>query len=594
MKNRAKIIDAIGLKLLDKLLLPVFREFPFFVLFLVGISVMPIRFIPSHLHYFYWERIYNFFILDFPRAGVIAYAFTLWVYYTRSKLIKIGGYVLASILFTVCIFLHLVFNKTLQPDIITLIAETNSNESSEFISTFLCTKGGALTVFFLLLYIGIIIVLEKYKERIWQGIQLFRYKIGLNVLVVAFLICGIFQLKFYREITSVETIDDLPVDYGGYDSFTSLFYSLYSIRLVHLEMKHAVVVTKSIPVKTQVSDKDTLNLVYVIGESYIRSHSQLYGYGLPTTPYLSEENKKGNLFVFDNVVSPFNQTSLTMKNTFCCNSLRNHEKWSDYPYFPAIFKKAGYQVYFWDVQKDDSIQALFEFSLNSFVYNKELMQEAYTQVSKNHFQYDNQAVVDFAKETRLSASHNLVIFHLMGQHMDPGKRYPHTKEFEKFTSRDIRVNKPYLTDSKRQFIAEYDNATRYNDYVLKHIIDLFRDKNTVLVYFSDHGEEVYDYRDSYGRVDFDNQHIKEGVKCQYEVPFMIWCSNPFMEKNPQIIHDIKRALHRPFKTDEICQILFHLAQLKTAYYRKKQDLLSPDYLPYERVLDNGINYDRVR
>ena len=204
------------------------------------------------------------------------------------------------------------------------------------------------------------------------------------------------------------------------------------------------------------------------------------------------------------------------------------------------------------------------------------------------------AVVDFAKETRLSASHNLVIFHLMGQHMDPGKRYPHTKEFEKFTSRDIRGDKPYLTDSKRQFIAEYDNATRYNDYVLKHIIDLFRDKNTVLVYFSDHGEEVYDYRDSYGRVDFDNQHIKEGVKYQYEVPFMIWCSNPFMEKNPQIIHDIKRALHRPFKTDEICQILFHLAQLKTAYYRKKQDLLSPDYLPYERVLGNGINYDRVR
>lgn len=582
------------LRLLDRFMLPIISEFPFFVLFLLSISIMPIRFIPSHLHAFYMERIYNFLVLDFPRAGVITYVFTLLVYFTHSKLIKIVSYALATLLFTTCIFLHLVFHKTLQPDIITLIAETNVNESSEFLSSFLFTKGGILTLFVVFFYISVIIFSERRKTFIMKKLHHFGHRVCWGFLTFCFVICGTFQLKFYEEITSVNTIDDLPVDYGCYDSVTSLFYSLYSIRLVNLEMKHAVGMTKSVRQNVQVSDKDTLNVVYVIGESYIRSHSQLYGYELPTTPFLSNERQNGNLFVFDNVVSPFNQTSLTMKNTFCCNSLRHHEKWSDYPYFPAIFKKAGYQVYFWDVQKDDSVQALFEFSLNSFVYNKELMKESYTQVSKHHFQYDDQAVLDFQREAKLSANCNLVIFHLMGQHMDPSKRYPHTSLFEHFTSHDIKLDRPYLTEAKKQFIAEYDNATRYNDYVLKHIIDLFRHKNTVLLYFADHGEEVYDYRDSYGRVDLDSKQIGEGVKCQYEIPFMIWCSNLFIRNNPQIITDIKAALHRPFKTDEICQVLFHLSHLKTDYYKENQDLLSPDCLPYERVLDNGVNYDRVR
>ena len=59
-------------------------------------------------------------------------------------------------------------------------------------------------------------------------------------------------------------------------------------------------------------------------------------------------------------------------------------------------------------------------------------------------------------------------------------------------------------------IPHYRNAkknpniyTLYNDYVLKNIIDLFRDKNTVVLYFSDHGEEIYDYRD-FNDLEFDS------------------------------------------------------------------------------------------
>ena len=373
---------------------------------------------------------------------------------------------------------------------------------------------------------------------------------------------------------------------------SALFLSLFSIHLVNQEMKHAGAVTLAAHVAPQVSGADSLNVIYVIGESYIKSHAHLYGYSLPTTPHLDEERRRGNLFVFDDVVAPFNKTSEVMKNTLCCNSLRNGEKWSDSPYFPALFKKAGYEVFFWDNQKDDNFQALFEFSLQSFMYDKQLSEASYTQVSEHNFPYDGQLVDDFARKSRHRKSRQLVLLHLIGQHVMASARYPHEKPFERFTAKDIKLDKPYLDDGKRQLIAEYDNATLYNDHVLKQIIDLYRNENTVILYFSDHGEEVYDYRDSFGRVEFDPQKQPEGVHFQYDVPFMVWCSDKYMERNPGIVRDIRQSLHKPFRTDDICQVVFHLAKLKTSYYRPGYDLLNTGYEEYRRTVGDGIRYDK--
>ena len=145
-------------------------------------------------------------------------------------------------------------------------------------------------------------------------------------------------------------------------------------------------------------------------------------------------------------------------------------------------------------------------------------------------------------------------------------------------------------------IPHYRNAkknpniyTLYNDYVLKNIIDLFRDKNTVVLYFSDHGEEIYDYRDSYGRVVFDDNMKNLGYKYQYEVPFMIWCSDKYKKKYPAIINNIKKALHRSCRTDEICNVVFHISQLNTPYYRDKYDLLSPSFVPLDSVSQSMYN-----
>ena len=50
-------------------------------------------------------------------------------------------------------------------------------------------------------------------------------------------------------------------------------------------------------------------------------------------------------------------------------------------------------------------------------------------------------------------------------------------------------------------MAHYDNATRWNDEVVDRILSNFANEDAVVVYFSDHGEEVYDGSISlYGRI----------------------------------------------------------------------------------------------
>lgn len=412
-----------------------------------------------------------------------------------------------------------------------------------------------------------------------------------RVFLCAYIMIGLVQFRFYRGIVVADNIETTNwVGLDARDSVSALFFSLFSVLHINQQVERAVMLSLETTVPPQTFDSDSLNVVYVIGESYIKSHSHLYGYSLPTTPYLDEEQRKGNLFVFDDVIAPSTFTSIVMKNVLCCNSLRDNENWWDSPYFPTLFKKAGYEVFSWDNQLVAGSQEFYNFTLQSFMYNKRLSEVSYTQVSDTIFPYDGQLVEDYSRKSKHSKSHQLVMFHLYGQHMYAVYRYPHVKQFDKFTAKDIKPDKPYLNDTKRQIIAEYDNATLYNDYVLKQIIDLYRDKNSVLIYFSDHGEEVYDYRDFYGRGGFDKEKVSEGLHCQYDVPFMIWCSDEYMRRNPDIVMNIRRSLHKPFRTDDICQVVFHLAKLKTNYYRPKYDLLHPEYEEYKRSV-NGFKYD---
>ena len=304
------------------------------------------------------------------------------------------------------------------------------------------------------------------------------------------------------------------------------------------------------------------------------------------------QQEKGNLFAFTNAVSPSNSTTVAEKNTFSCNVMAQNQMWYESPIFPTLFKRAGYDVYFWDIQRDFATNAVFTFSVNSFLFDEEISKLSYTEVNEKTFKFDGELVQDLFSESRDKSRRNLYILHFLGQHVSAEDRFPHTKEFVKFTRNDIKSEAPFLTEAMKDEIAMYDNATYYNDWVVGEIMERFADKNAVMVYLSDHGEEIYDYRPSKGRNA--NPMTSDVLKYQFEVPFVIWCSDQYKSNHPEIISEIRSALDKPFTTDLVSQILFRLSGIKTTYYNSENDVLSRDYVSKKRIVGDKFDFDKIR
>ena len=182
---------------------------------------------------------------------------------------------------------------------------------------------------------------------------------------------------------------------------------------------------------------------------------------------------------------------------------------------------------------------------------------------------------------------------MLGQHIGFQYRYP--KAYTHFTADSIRFRKEsWLTDEMREDIVHYDNATRYNDDVMKQIISLYNQENTVIIYLSDHGEEVFDYRDNLGRDDWSmGSDPRQVLRWQYMVPFIVWCSDKYAATHPDVTEQLRQATDRPAMLDNVCQLLFHLSGLYTSYYHQDRDVLSPDYRCPKRIINESIDCDSL-
>lgn len=538
---------------------------------------------------------YNLLFCRVCNLLTLIYIQALLIQVICKKWFTVAVYGLVVILFSFKLFLTLTFGMKIRPTVLVLLAETNTEESAEFIQTFLFTPITLRICISIALIVLVIYLFEKMYKTYFLKRLMLKESVFLHVLIGTFLCFSMgcsysFFSKLY-ECKNTDSLNQWELHYLPNEPLSQMAYSIYGLYLMAREETMFEKVMRNLDSNSATFYGDSVvNVIMVIGESYIKHHSALYGYKLPTTPLLSSEKANGRLFVYDNVVTPYGSTSLTIKNVLCTNSISDAELWNETSFFPSLFRQAGYDVYFWDNQKDFSPEATFSFALNSFLYNKSVYDMTYTQTNKRSFVYDEELVNSF-DSLELSTPRNFIIFHLMGQHIGAKDRFPPKPEFLRFTVDSIDRNESWMTDEKRQYIADYDNATFYNDYVLYKIIGLFNETNTILFYFSDHGEEVYDYRDSQGRVS-DNMS-KNQVKYIFEIPFMIWCSDIYKQAHPEIIDKIAASLGRPFMIDNLCQPLFHVGGIQTKYYYEDRDLLSPNYKPRKRIISDTFDYDNV-
>ena len=235
---------------------------------------------------------------------------------------------------------------------------------------------------------------------------------------------------------------------------------------------------------------------------------------------------------------------------------------------------------------------LFDLSLATYLYSSEMAEACYDDINDETYDMDGELIDAYRETIEGDASvSRFLVFHLMGQHVDFAARYP-WDTYRRFTADSITFRKePWLDDEMRKDIAHYDNATLYNDAVIRAITQLYADESTVMLYLSDHGEEVFDYRPRSGRDDFSfGSDARQGARYQYCIPFIVWCSEKYKQENLDIVRRLRQSTNRPLMIDNTYNLLFHLAGLHTPYYRADRDVLSDSYHCPPRLLNDDYNY----
>ena len=528
-------------------------------------------------------------LLSYGEMIMMAYVICLCSYWLRKIHLKVLFYIIFFTIYAVNCYLRLAFSTDISPKILLLLFETNSKEVSGFFSTYFFTPAMYKTIAMVCALLILTIIGEVFRKRIakFATKPITTYILIPIILLGAIGGCAAFyrygHLALCRNTFEAERwILDIPFRKGM--PIPNLCYSLDAIHMSGQDLTHMITATEAVLDDVTCQETDSLTIIVVIGESYNKYRSSLYGYDLDTTPYQCEERNRGNLYAFNKVKAPHNMTSIVLKNVLCCNNIHEQEQWYDYPYFPAIFKKAGYEVWFWDNQYKWDPDAAWAFTLNSVLFNERIQQLSYTAINDSGAPYDGGLISDFENKTKGKlGNRNLIIFHLGGQHFLASNQYPQEPQYQVFTAKDVKDKASYLNEESRERIAEYANATRYNDAVIRQIMDLVKNQKALLVYFPDHGEEVYDYRDFYGRKLLATDPITPDlIKYQIEIPFVVWCSDKWKNSHETEWTTIGETINREFSTDNVCHLLFRLAGIKTKVYQSERDLFSPEFIPQNK------------
>ena len=436
------------------------------------------------------------------------------------------------------------------PSILTFLFQTNVSESQGFVHAYLTNKMFLLYVVSLLLITAVV----------W---------------CVIFLLPGsMLPLSHMRSLIIASLLLATMFPVYPCTSVSRLAYSTYHYCRTILAENDICSDTK---IKSVNNEPHVI--VLIIGEAFSKHHSSLYGYRKQTNPCLEALVSSGNLYLFKDVAAPYNKTHMMLKELLSVHDMDAQKPWNSYPLWPQIFKDAGYYVSFVSNQVPSSDNSWYE---TYFFQKKEVEQRCFDYRNNYAYRFDEGILNELQTISGLGYHANeLAILHLGGQHIYATSKFPHER-FTRFHPSDYLPHSISIDSRQAQELADYDNATLFNDYVVSRIMKWYEDREAIVVYLSDHGEEVHDYRQFLGR-SHAVEPTKEEIKYQYEVPFMIYLSDAYKQHHPDVVRQIKEAQTVKLMSDDLSFMLLGLSGIRTEWYDPSKDVLSVDYLqPVER------------
>ena len=504
------------------------------------------------------------------------------------------------------------FESTLTPTMLMLAMETTGQEAKEFLSGYLSyetVKSGVGWILLLMTMHILWTILRRLLAKMRQRLILpkinpiifsgFKAVMGC---VVAWLLYGSISQTWNNKVAihklfSCETIGEVEHELTKKDQAKlyvpvyRLAFGIYANGLADTQIEQLKAASDKIQVDS--CSFRVPNIVLVIGESYNKHHSQLYGYDKPTTPRQMALQDEGSLVAFTDVVSSWNLTSFVFKHMMSLYAVGDSGEWCDKPLFPEVFRKAGYHVTFVTNQFEPKAkEAVYDFSGGFFLNDPELSQRQFDSRSTRTHRFDDGVLKEYDVLKDSTISHNLVILHLMGSHVDYRARYPQKRQTV-FASQ--MYDRPELNDKQKQILAHYDNSLRYNDSIVACITQRFVNQDAVVIYVPDHGEEIFDGSPyMYGRMHGANIDYRL-ARNEMEIPFWIWGSPEYRENHPYGWLAIQNAKDRPLMIDVLPHLLLYLGGISTPLYREELNVISTKYdMKRPRLLKGVTDYNQLK
>ena len=321
-------------------------------------------------------------------------------------------------------------------------------------------------------------------------------------------------------------------------------YSIYYTFKTYFEIREVAEEYRRTFISESVANSDSLVVVFVVGESLRSDHLQVNGYERETTPYLAKES---NLVMLDNIYSEpcFTHTSVPHIMTRA-DSLDSQKAYYEES-FVSIFNDAGFRTTWIANQESVSTYAYFMNECDTLIY---------VNGSKSVYTFDKWLDEDILphleNELQYENSNQLHILHSIGSHWWYNSHY--TDEFEVYTP--VIESRVVSSNTQEEMINSYDNTILYTDYFLKNTIDLIRDKNSILIFLSDHGESLGE--DGYYLHGTDRPELHQPAA-------FVWYSDKYAQSYPELIENLKKNSEERYRSDYLFHSIIDAADITTEY-----------------------------
>lgn len=321
-------------------------------------------------------------------------------------------------------------------------------------------------------------------------------------------------------------------------------YSIYYNFKLYFEIRDVAAEHRETFTSESVANSDSLVVVFVIGESLRNDHLQINGYERETTPYLMEED---NLVSLADIYGAecFTHTSVPqiMTRADSANPQRAYDEQS----FVTIFNDAGFRTTWIANQESVATYAYFMNECDTLIY---------VNGDKSVYTFDKWLDEDILphleNELKDDNPTQLHILHSIGSHWWYNSHY--TDEFERYTP--VIKSRVVSSNTQEEMINSYDNTILYTDYFIKETIDLIRDKKSILIFLSDHGESLGE--DGY------YLHGADRPELHYPAAF-VWYSDKYAQSFPDMIENLKDNSDKKYRSDYLFHSIIDAADITTEY-----------------------------